>query len=350
MKIFLRPILGRKTKTPRQAENWKNILIVRQHNQFGDMLASVPLFRAIKEKFPECKITLIAGPDNSYAVEKNIFIDRLVVFEKKRIFHPLYFFNFTKITRENYDAVIVPSTVSLSATSHLIAAMAKSEGKIAPASLNGNHNPLSFLFDYGIDLNWNENPDRHVSDFIQDIIRPFGIETNNLRSQITFDEEDKKTALEFIDEYGLNKAERMVGLHVGAGKPLNRWSLDNFKEVIAYLRNEFEAKIFLTGSDADAHVIENLFEKLGEKLPVFMNRTIPQLAALIDESDLFITNDTGVLHVAAATNVPQISIFGPTNPKNWGAVGEEKINLKNNDDINSVTVNNVITNIKTLLQ
>lgn len=350
LKLILKPILGMKAELPYQVDDWKNILIVRQHNQFGDMLASVPLFRALKEKFPECRITLIAGAENYYAVEKNKFIDRLIIFEKRRIFHPFYFFNFQRIIRENYDAVIVPATVSLSATSHLIAAMTKSKIKIAPASLNGKENPLAFLFNYRIKLNRDEKPDIHVSAFIQEILMPFGIFTGNLKSQISFEESDKRKALDFIEENNLKNAGRLVGLHIGAGKKPNRWSADNFAEIIKYLENKFNAGIYLTGSAADKDVINRLFEKSGKKLPLFLNRSIPQLAALIDESDLFITNDTGVLHVASATSVPQISIFGPTSPEHWGAFGEGKINLKNGNDINSVSPDEVIKNIESLLR
>ena len=72
-----------------------------------------------------------------------------------------------------------------------------------------------------------------------------------------------------------------------------------------------------------------------------MNKRIPQLAALISVSDLFITNDTGVMHVAGATDTPQISIFGPTNPFNWSPLGPGKFFIRKSDLIDDVTVNDV---------
>ena len=47
------------------------------------------------------------------------------------------------------------------------------------------------------------------------------------------------------------------------------------------------------------------------------------------------------MHVAGAVNVPQISIFGPTNPLNWAPVGENKYWIKNSDDIDSVSIKEV---------
>jgi ADP-heptose:LPS heptosyltransferase len=69
----------------------KKVLIVRQHNQFGDLLASVSLFRAIKETYPESELTVIVSPENYYAISKNDFIDKYIVFDKKKIFNPEYY-------------------------------------------------------------------------------------------------------------------------------------------------------------------------------------------------------------------------------------------------------------------
>jgi len=60
----------------------KSVLIVKQHNQMGDMLVTVPLFRAIKEKYPLCRITLITSPQNKNAVLKNKYVDESFCFDK----------------------------------------------------------------------------------------------------------------------------------------------------------------------------------------------------------------------------------------------------------------------------
>ncbi|MDZ7763908.1 MAG: glycosyltransferase family 9 protein [Melioribacteraceae bacterium] len=73
----------------------------------------------------------------------------------------------------------------------------------------------------------------------------------------------------------------------------------------------------------------------------FLNRPIPEVAALISQSDLFVTNDTGVMHVAGTTETPQISIFGPTNPFNWAPLGPNKYFLRKSDLIDDVTVSDV---------
>src|SRR4030066_1697217 len=88
--------------------NPRNFLIVRQHNQLGDLLASVSLFRAIKEKYPQSKITLIVSPVNYTGLVKNKFIDELFIFDKRKLLLPTYFLKLYKILRKHYDVAIVP--------------------------------------------------------------------------------------------------------------------------------------------------------------------------------------------------------------------------------------------------
>ncbi|RMD50411.1 MAG: glycosyltransferase family 9 protein [Ignavibacteria bacterium] len=320
----------------------KKILVVRQHNQFGDMLASVSLFRAIKEKYPDSHLTVIVSPQNYYAITKNEFIDRYFIFDKKKLLNPYYFIKLLSVLRGNYDLGIVPATVSISYTSSLLLRLSNSAVRVGPASLNGAQNDFSYFFDRRIDLDWRRYPDTHVSDFGQEILRPLGISTNNFRSSISFGEEEKKEVDKFFEQNNIDYSKRIVGLHVGAGKPKNRWSLDKFIKVIESLKEDFDAQFVITGSRSDKNELDYIQKNLNIKVAYFIDRKIPALAALISRCDLFITNDTGVMHVAGATDTPQISIFGPTNPFNWAPVGSNKFFLRKSDLIDDVTVGDVL--------
>ncbi len=74
---------------------------------------------------------------------------------------------------------------------------------------------------------------------------------------------------------------------------------------------------------------------------LFINKPIPEVAALISKSDLFISNDTGIMHVSGTTNTPQISIFGPTNPFNWAPIGPNKYFIRKSELIEDVAVDDV---------
>ena len=319
----------------------KKVLIIRQHNQLGDLLASVSLFRAIKETYPEAQLSLVLSPDNYTGLVKNRFLDRIYIFDKKKLLNPFYFFRTIKFLREGYDLVIVPVVVSISFTSNLLAGIAKAKTRIGTNSLNGQPNQSRFFFDRRVDLDWRKQPDSNTAERILDIVRPFGINTENFKSEISFDEADINAAKEFIDEFGAESKKFLIGLHVGAGKPTNRWSLDKYAALVARIERNYSANFYLTGGWAEKDELNYLSNHCETKFGKFISRPIPHIAALISLSNLFISNDTGIMHVAGTTDTPQISIFGPTNPFNWAPIGANKYFVRKSELIDDVSINDV---------
>ncbi len=319
----------------------KNILIVRQHNQLGDVLAGVSLFRAVKETYPDCNIVLIVSPSNYSGLIKNKFINQLFVFDKKKIFNPFYLSRFFKVLRNQYDVCIVPVTVSISFTSNLISRFSNSKIRIGPKSLDGKKNKSAFLFDRLVDIDWRKHPDSNVSERSLDIVRPFGINTDNFKSDIYFDNDDIATAEKFISSINQDKKGLLIGFHVGAGKIPNRWSLKKYLALMEKLKENYSVNFYLTGSNSDLNEINYIQKNSNFETALFLNKKISEVAALVSKSDLFISNDTGIMHVAGTTETPQISIFGPTNPFNWAPIGHNKFFLRKSDLIDDVNVEDV---------
>lgn len=337
---ILEKILSVEENKSRSLGDPKNFIIIRQHNQLGDLLAGVSLFRAIKETYPYSNITLIVSPANYPGLIKNKFIDTMFIFDKKKIYNPFYIRNFIRLLRKNYDVAIVPVVVSISFTSNLLARIANAKVRIGAEKLDGEINNSSFFFDRKVVLDWRKYPDSNVSERSLDIVRPFGINTNNFKSEVSFDVHDEKIADEFLASLNYNN-EILIGLHTSAGKVPNMWSLYKYVELIEKLNEKHEAKFYLTGSKTDKEVMTFIFKKLSFSVGAFINKKISEVAALISKSDLFISNDTGIMHVAGATNTPQISIFGPTNPFNWAPIGENKYFIRKSELIDDVEVEDV---------
>lgn len=346
---FLKFILGLPESKDRDIGKPEKILIIRQHNQFGDMLASVSLFRAIKENFPDCQICLLTSPANFYAVSKNNFLTETFIFDKSQIFNPGYIKKLLVFLRNKYDVTIVPATVSISFTSNLLGRISDAKIRIGPEFLDGKQNSSSFLFDRRVNLDWRKSPDAHISDFGLEILRPFGINTNDFTSTISWCELDEKVADMFLSSCNF-AGEKLIGLHIGAGKPKNRWPLENYIEIIKKLGDTTDCKFIITGSKSDFEEIDYVKRNCTTELYYFVDHSIPELAALINRCDLFITNDTGVMHVAGVTNVKQISIFGPTNPYNWAPLGTNKYFIKKSELISEVSVDEVFELSRRLLK
>ncbi len=321
----------------------KKILIVRQHNQLGDMLCAVPLFRALRQKFPNAKITLVTSPVNYEVVKDNPFIDEILNFDKvKFLKSPSSFFKFIKGIKAGFDIAIVPVTVSISTTSNLIAYISKARIRIGPASLNGKENPTAFLFNYQVELDWRNEERKHQTKRNLDIVRPFGIDTEDLSYVIPYFDEDREFAINFLS--GAKDFNVFIGYHPGAGKVKNRWDAGNFAEVAIKLAEKFNALTLITAGPMDDEPVERMRKQIDGKIEylILRNEKISRIVSVIESIDLFITNDTGIMHVAGATKTPVISLFGPTNPYQWSPLNENKFFIwSETGDINDIKVDGV---------
>lgn len=319
----------------------KRVLIIRQHNQLGDMLASVPLFRALKQNYPDVHITLVVSPENKAAVAKNKFIDEIINFDKKKLLSIAYLISLYKKLRKGYDWALVPVVVSISFTSNLLARLSKSKIRIGPASLNGKENSSAFFFNIRIPLDWRNAPNRNVYMRAIDFVKSLKIVTDNFRTEISFDNQDSSIANAFLEQHIGDKNNLIIGLHPGAGKPPNRWAAESFIGLIDWLRENYNATIYLTGTKADNEVLKNINSGFSPKLHIYYNHTVAEVAALVSKSHLYITNDTGAMHIAGATETPQISLFGPTNPAQWAPPGLNKLFIHSPGDVNAIELEKV---------
>ena len=114
----------------------------------------------------------------------------------------------------------------------------------------------------------------------------------------------------------------ILGVHPGANVSWigeKRWPAERFSRVSERFIDEYNGDVIVFGGPDDKSVIEKVKANIKKKRIHFAdNQTIRQTAALIKECDLFLTNDSGLMHVAAACKVPIVAIFGPTLPyKNY---------------------------------
>lgn len=293
----------------------RSILVVRQHNELGDMLCCVPLLRALRQHLPEARITLVASPINYAIMLHNPYVDEVLLYDKRHVMR----FR-TQLKSRVFNLAVVPCTVSVSVTSDVIAYFSGAKVRVGPQSLNGVENPSGFLHNVRVSLDWTQSVRTHQTEQNLRILEPMGISTGDQRIVVGLTEEERAWAGEFLGERGGN-ANRLIGFHPGAGKRSNRWPADRFAGVANVLTERLGARTVVTSGPKDRATTDSFLSKLKQRAVVVENRTIREVAGIVDQLDLFITNDTGVMHVAGGTSVPVLSLFGPTDPHQWAPIG-----------------------------
>jgi len=116
----------------------------------------------------------------------------------------------------------------------------------------------------------------------------------------------------------------LFGIHGSGGRAIKQWDLERFADSAARLARATGATIVLTGSPADREIVGRLRSLLPSDvatIDVAGHVDLVTLAAVIQRLDLFITGDTGPMHVAAAVGTPTVAIFGPSDPRRYAPPG-----------------------------
>jgi len=127
--------------------------------------------------------------------------------------------------------------------------------------------------------------------------------------------EDRAFADAFLAREGLLALRPLVGVHPSGGRRIKQWPVERWRAVAARLQREHGATILVTGSEGDRPLAAALAEGLSP-LPVDLcgRLDVRQTLAVVARLDLFLSADTGPMHLACAVGTPSVSVFGPSDP------------------------------------
>ncbi len=303
------------------------ILVVRQQNQMGDMVCATPVFRAMAETFPKARIALVTAPVNAEVVRHNPHLDEVFTFDQKMWRNPLRFMKFLGQLRGFKPEVsFVLSSVSFSVTSAALALASGAKYVVGADSLP-----------FGLDISRHafslEMPsfpklDRHSVQHSLAPLQAIGITTEDLSTVVVPSPEEIRKAEKILDDCGFEKG--FWAVHPGAGKKQNIWPARGFATVIGKAVDQGHRVLILHGP-ADAEPLEELKSLLaglmGSGVSIAPACSIGTGAALLQLSERFLCNDTGVMHMAGALPVATVALFGPTDPLLWKPPAEEVLAL-----------------------
>ncbi len=304
----------------------RRVLVIRQHDQLGDFLLSTPVLRALRQFFPQAHIAVLARSYTAEVVYNNEYVNELIIFsEKGYLWTPAKLWRLVGGLRRGWDLTIVLNTVSHSLTSDLLAHFSGaryilgSEHRIFPGCRRN--------FFYNLVARYFNQP-KHQTERNLDIVRHLGIDTDDRSEVMTLTAQDKLLARNFLRQHGVDDNDVVVAIHPGAGKLQNRWPVEKFAELATAMHRQFSVRLIVTWGPKEKELGLDLRRRLPFEPIVVHGLSLRQLAALLSHTDVFVCNDTGVMHLAAAVSTPLVAIFGPTDPKEWKPIGKKFIALR----------------------
>lgn len=170
---------------------------------------------------------------------------------------------------------------------------------------------------------WDEGV--HLTDYLLNQLTGYGLSPGEGRPRLYLTAEDREWAKRFWMKHGVSPEERpkTVVLHPGSGSRKKVWPLDRFLDLVRELAPRLGGRCLIVLGPAEGPEIQRAIESLNlPGLVIAKGLSLLELASVIEGSRLFIGNDSGVSHLAAALQIPVVAIFGPTDPRVWSPRGE----------------------------
>ena len=285
----------------------------------GDVIQATPALAALRGAIPRAHITLAVGSWSKPAAENNPDVDGILdcgAFGTPGRFGLLDTWRFARrIEPEGYDLAVVLDRSPKVAIAPWLAGIPHRAG--IDSSGRG--------FALTMRVPW-DRP-RHEAELMLDVVRALGIAPDpELRTKHVPSDDSRRFAERVLQEWSLADASPLVVVHPGgASNPgmvmgEKRWPAPRFASLADRLVDEVGARIVIVGHGAD--------QPLGRQMRLAMRHAsvdlvgqtpnIGQLAALLERCHLYVGNDSGPLHLAAAVGTPVVGLFGPTDPALYG--------------------------------
>lgn len=285
----------------------------------GDALMFTPALRLLKQEIPQSEIDVMVMFGGAKEIFKNNPVINKVInfnFLKEGVIKSL---RFVLSLRGKYDVTInvYPSNRK---EYNLISFLIGAKKRVAARYLRMNAENLGWLNNLTVEEN---DLIHNVQTNIRIIEKLIGKEINvksdnELKLQIFFSDDDLAFAQNYLNEKNITGNDFIIGFHPGCATLKNhikrRWEPEKFSILATKLIEKYSAKILIFGGPEESELKKEVRQNItSENVVVVDTETLLQSSAVMKRCNLFITNDSALMHIAAALQLPVVAIIGPTN-------------------------------------
>ncbi|MBI2559276.1 glycosyltransferase family 9 protein [Candidatus Woesearchaeota archaeon] len=283
----------------------------------GETILTLPAVDALRKRFPKAEINVLATSRNRDVFYNNKSIDN--VLELK--LNPVSVAGFILKNIKKYNLVAdMEEYLNVSAIISFFAGR---------NSIGYSHNSRAKLYTERIRY----NDKQHAAQTFLDLVRVLEVkyDVSNL-SKLNFSKNDKNFVERFLKNNGIKSRDFIVCVAPGAAESAKArmWPYERYAEVCDEVIIRHKAKIIFVGNLGEAELIaniQNVMEKMDKTINAAGKISLNQLFCLTGMCSLFIGNDAGPMHIAAAQGIKTLGLFGPNIPARFGPCGKGNIGL-----------------------
>ena len=290
----------------------KNLLLIRS-DRIGDVILSLPLAQIIKKHYPDCRITFLLRDYTKDLASSNPYIDEVLVLKENDGEIDIKE-NLRMLREKNFDTCI---TVYPTFRIAWLVFRTRIRNRIGTG-----YRWYSLLFNRKV-YEHRKFADRHELEYNVNMLKEIGIDEKITKENVHFFIEIDKSVDEKVSkaliENGIRAEKAIVIVHPGSGGSAVDLPSEKFKSLIERLV-ESKVQVLITGSESEKELCQQL--AVNNSVINFAGKfSLKELVALINKADVFVSNSTGPIHIAAALDKYSIGFYPHLTaclPKRWG--------------------------------
>ena len=295
----------------------KNILVVKL-SAIGDVIHALPVSYALKEAWPDARVTWVVEPPAYPLLVDNPYIDDIILFEKKK-FKSLGGFMQNigpfkaRLQQTRYDAALDLQGLFKSAA---IAWLSGAPVRLGTCNMRECSDKISRPV-------IGPHARGHIVERYLDVARELGCPVNKVVFPVEISDRDADLSARILQQAGARAENPYVVLAVGANWPNKRWPAKYFAQLSDWLYEQKIIPVIVGGGMVDSQLSGEI-AAAAEIPPVNLvgKTTLKQLAYIIQHARLTLGGDTGPVHLSAGLGTPTVMVMGPTDANRNGPYGQ----------------------------
>lgn len=297
-------------KTSPQPKN----IIVRMPNWLGDFVMATPILTILRSHFPSSSITAMCKEPLASLLQEDQDVDAVFSFQKPEgnLFQRTMGTDIVEgLKAGKYDCGILLTNSFSSAWWFFL-------GNI-PRRIGFANSIRRFLLTDPVKPVLSHEH-LHLVDAYKRILSPLGIHHSTASPRLFLSSKVKQEMQDLLKQRNIPEKKKLILIHPGAAFGTAKcWLPERFTALAEKLLLDPDTYIIFVGSLQQEELIKNICRSLSKRAINLAGATnLMELACLIAQSDLLITNDSGPMHIAAALHIPLVALFGSTNPEITG--------------------------------
>lgn len=292
----------------------KRILVVKL-DHLGDVLLATPVFSNLRQAYPDAELHALTGTWSRVVLERHPDVNKVLEYNSPafcRTGRPTSiketFQRYKQLRHQKYDLLVslrndwrtVCFALLRVTPNRLDRATLQVTNKLGAPQFTGTHETTRNL----------------------DVLHKAGIPIPIQTTIFSVAAEDKKWASDFLEGLHIDRERSLIAIHPGSPILIKRWMPERYAELADWLIARKRAQILFVGVADEIPIITEIQGLMREKtINIAGKTTLTQLASILLTCNVFIGNDSGPMHLAAAVGTRTIGLYGPGDPTRFGPVG-----------------------------